>query len=64
MLKQFYYKYVKLCSFFNTVGICPAAGKGLKTSKCPEVRKFSRISGKSLSLDHYFEFIPSSIVSY
>ena len=46
--------------FFNIVGICPAAGKGLKTSKCPEVRKFSRISEKSLSLDHYFEFILSS----
>ena len=32
------------------VAMCPAAGKGLRKSKCPAVRKVSGISAKPLFL--------------
>jgi len=37
----------RILDFSNAVAICKAVGKGLKKTKCPAVRTFSRISWKN-----------------
>ena len=38
----------RFLDFSNAVAICKAVGKGLKKTKCPAARTFSRISAKTL----------------